>query len=111
MRYKRRKVELAGRPDYGIWYGHEEEFCLNALVVEAKNGDIRAGTAQALGYMGEWLTTSPLFIKVLISCTGCVHRERQKVNKKNCFVYGLATDGTFFVFLKISNKSKVSSSG
>ncbi|OQE95623.1 hypothetical protein PENNAL_c0002G09025 [Penicillium nalgiovense] len=53
---KREKVILSARPDYGIWYGDNETVYLNVLVVEAKKTDHESGVAQALGYMGEYLT-------------------------------------------------------
>ncbi|CAG8903136.1 unnamed protein product [Penicillium egyptiacum] len=53
---KRERVMLSARPDYRIWYGEDEAVCLNVLIVEAKKTDIESGVAQALGYMGEYLT-------------------------------------------------------
>lgn len=49
------------RPDYGIWYGEEEEVSLNVVVVEAKR-EIGVGTEQALGYMDKYPTLAPLII-------------------------------------------------
>ncbi|KAJ5187082.1 hypothetical protein N7449_010076 [Penicillium cf. viridicatum] len=37
---------------------------------------------------------------------GMVHRLRQREKKKNCTVYGMATDTQVFFFLKIDEKSK-----
>jgi hypothetical protein len=55
---------LSARLDYGLWYGDNEAVCLNVLVVEAKKTDLGAGVAQALGYMGEYLTMpNILYIK------------------------------------------------
>lgn len=49
---------LSARTDYGVWYGENEEVALNVIIVEAKKTDSESGVAQALGYMGKWLTIS-----------------------------------------------------
>ncbi|KAJ5186783.1 hypothetical protein N7449_009777 [Penicillium cf. viridicatum] len=85
---KREKVILSAPPDYGIWHGNNEALCLNVLIVEAKKTDIESGVAQALGYMG------------------CIHRERKALSKRDSTVYGMASNGSGFYFLKISNNSK-----
>ncbi|CAG8013712.1 unnamed protein product [Penicillium nalgiovense] len=77
VRLKREKV-MSARPDYGIWYGDNETVYLNVLIVEAKKTDHESGVAQALGYMG------------------CIHRERKKLPKRDCTVYGMATNGIWF---------------
>ncbi|KAJ6150459.1 hypothetical protein N7471_001658 [Penicillium samsonianum] len=37
---------------------------------------------------------------------GCIHRERNALPKRDCTVYGMASNGLTFSFLKISNDSK-----
>ncbi|KAJ5257379.1 hypothetical protein N7524_008935 [Penicillium chrysogenum] len=86
VKWHRRKYFLTGRPDYGVWYGEEEAVSLNVVVVEAKREP--GGTEQALGYMG------------------CIHRQRKELKKKDCTIYGIASNGYDFVFLKIDNDSK-----
>ncbi|KAJ5543602.1 hypothetical protein N7535_006026 [Penicillium sp. DV-2018c] len=81
-------VMLSAKPDYGAWYGKDEAVELNVVIVEAKKTDLESGVAQALGYMG------------------CIHRERKRFPKRDCTVYGLATNGVAFPFLKISNASR-----
>ncbi|KAJ6152247.1 hypothetical protein N7497_006566 [Penicillium chrysogenum] len=88
VRLNHRKVMLSARLDYGLWYGDNEAVCLNVLVVEAKKTDLEGGVAQALGYMG------------------CIHRQRKKLTKRDCTVYGMASNGVGFSFLKISHDSK-----
>ena len=103
-------MNLSARPDYGVWYGVHEAICLNVLIVEAKT-DIDSGVAQALGYMGEYPTISiMLYIRKLTRLKGCIHRERTRFPKRDSTVYGMASNGSAFWFLKISNDSKVSSS-
>lgn len=58
VKWKRQKYVLAGRPDYGVWYGEDEDVSLNVVVLEAKNED-GMGLTQALGYMGKYLLTLP----------------------------------------------------
>ncbi|OQE15584.1 hypothetical protein PENFLA_c031G00362 [Penicillium flavigenum] len=55
---------------------------------EAKKTDLESDVAQALGYMG------------------CIHRERKNLPKRDCTVYGMASNGSWFAFLKISHNSK-----
>ncbi|KAJ5757122.1 uncharacterized protein N7511_007304 [Penicillium nucicola] len=85
----RKKVILSGRPDYSVWYGESEALCLNVLILKAK-GPPKATNpiAQLLGYMG------------------CIHRARKSEGKRNCGVYGMASTGETWTFLKISNDSK-----
>ncbi|KAF3013386.1 hypothetical protein E8E15_004461 [Penicillium rubens] len=78
VKWHRRKYFLTGRPDYGVWYGEEEAVSLNVVIVEAKRE--LGGMEQALGYMG--------------------------TKKKDCTIYGIASNGYDFVFLKIDNDSK-----
>jgi hypothetical protein len=100
---------LSARLDYGLWYGDNEAVCLNVLVVEAKKTDLEGGVAQALGYMGEYLTMpNILYIRKLTCFEGCIHRQRKKLTKRDCTVYGMASNGVGFSFLKISHDSKVS---
>ncbi|KGO74162.1 hypothetical protein PITC_022200 [Penicillium italicum] len=85
----RKKVILSGRPDYSVWYGVSEALCLNVLIVEAKGSPKATNPiAQLLGYMG------------------CIHRARKSEGKRNCGVYGMASTGDTWTFLKISNDSK-----
>ncbi|KAJ5782164.1 hypothetical protein N7457_003938 [Penicillium paradoxum] len=86
VKWHRKKYYLSGRPGYGVWYGEDEDFSLNVVVIEAKREE--GGRAQALGYMG------------------CVHRQRKELKKKDCTIYGIASDGYAFTFLKIDNDSK-----
>ncbi|KAJ5799920.1 uncharacterized protein N7518_001988, partial [Penicillium psychrosexuale] len=88
VRLKGKLVMLSARTDYGVWYGETEEIALNVVIVEAKKMDSESGVVQALGYMG------------------CIHRERKSLHKQDCTIYGLATTGKTFRFLKISNDSK-----
>ncbi|KAJ5572365.1 hypothetical protein N7535_006025 [Penicillium sp. DV-2018c] len=81
-------VMLSAKPDYKVWYGKNEAVTMNVVIVEAKTTDLESGVAQALGYMG------------------CIHRERKSFRKRDCAVYGLATNGVAFHFLKISNASR-----
>ncbi|OQE11825.1 hypothetical protein PENVUL_c002G05482 [Penicillium vulpinum] len=86
--WKKTKVKLSVCPYYKIWCGEDgEDICLNVLIVKARNLDIESGVAQALGSMG------------------CIHRKR-KIAKRDATVYGMASNGTSFSFLKISNDSK-----
>jgi hypothetical protein len=78
------------------------------LIVEAKKTDLESGVAQALGYMGEYLTMpNILYIRKLTCSEGCIHRERKKLPKRDCTIYGMASNGIWFSFLKISHDSKV----
>ncbi|KAJ5964768.1 uncharacterized protein N7479_004644 [Penicillium vulpinum] len=87
--YKGAKYDLTGRPDYTLWYGTEAEVAVSVVVVEAKSGaSAMSGVSQALAYMG------------------CVHRRRKDLMKTDTTVYGVATDGQYFVFLKINNNSE-----
>ncbi|KAJ5922298.1 hypothetical protein N7516_010001 [Penicillium verrucosum] len=82
-----KKVILSGRPDYSVWYGVSEALCLNVLIVEAKGSPKATNPiAQLLGYMG------------------CIHRARKSEGKRNCGVYGMASTGDTWTFLKISNE-------
>ncbi|KAJ5487131.1 hypothetical protein N7530_001431 [Penicillium desertorum] len=55
---------------------------------EEKKTDLESDVAQALGYMG------------------CIHRECKDLPKRGCTVYGMASNGSLFAFLKISHDSK-----
>ncbi|KAJ5458273.1 hypothetical protein N7475_009661 [Penicillium sp. IBT 31633x] len=89
VRHEQKKFALIGKPDYAVWYGKVDDTAVNIVVVEAKSiGSAGKGIPQCLGYMG------------------MVHRLRQREKKKNCTVYGMATDAQAFFFLKIDEKSK-----
>ncbi|KAJ5502192.1 hypothetical protein N7463_005066 [Penicillium fimorum] len=82
VKWRHKKYFLSGRPDYGVWYGEDEELSLNVVVVEAKREEGPIGRAQALAYVG------------------CVHRQhkelkkkKKKKKKKDCTIYGIASDG------------------
>lgn len=58
--YKRRMHRLEGNADYSLWYGSNEDFSCNLVVVEAKTTKIlSSGKGQTLSYMGK---RSPLII-------------------------------------------------
>ncbi|KAL2705020.1 hypothetical protein AAEP93_000270 [Penicillium crustosum] len=87
--HKGAKYDLIGRPNYSVWYGTQEDLAVSVVVVEAKSGTTAtSGVAQTLGYMG------------------CVHRRRKDLAKLNLTVYGVVTDGQYFVFLKINDDSQ-----
>ncbi|KAJ5928016.1 hypothetical protein N7466_006972 [Penicillium verhagenii] len=89
-----KEVRLTGRPDYAIWYGEEDELAVNVILMEAKTTNLGfADIAQTLGYMS------------------MVHRGGgggggERTGKKDCEVYGIACDDTWFAFMKINNTSK-----
>jgi hypothetical protein len=59
VKWKGKTWILSGRPDYGIWYGEEEDIDLNVVIMEAKRPNSGSeGVPQALAYMGKYLTLS-----------------------------------------------------
>lgn len=73
---------LTGRPDYGIWYGEEEELELNVVVMEAKKPHSGgAGVPQALAYMGKYLTRSSQRTSKL-TCPKGVFIDREKTAER-----------------------------
>ncbi|KAJ5859930.1 hypothetical protein N7534_005207 [Penicillium rubens] len=82
---------LSGSPDYGIWYGEEEDLDLNVVIMEAKRPNSASeGVPQALAYMAK----------------GCVHKQRKDLGKADTTVYGISTDAMNFTFMKLDNKSQ-----
>ncbi|KAJ5955428.1 hypothetical protein N7501_009707, partial [Penicillium viridicatum] len=69
-------------------YGVSEALCLNVLIVEAK------GSPKAINPIAQLLGI------------GCIHRARKSEGKRNYRVYGMASTGDTWTFLKISNDSK-----
>ncbi|KXG54366.1 uncharacterized protein PGRI_075100 [Penicillium griseofulvum] len=89
VKWKGKTRMLSGRPDYGIWYGEEEDLDLNVVIMEAKRPN--SGTErvpQALAYMG------------------CVHKQRKDFGKADATVYGISTDAMNFTFMKLDNESQ-----
>ncbi|KAJ5501304.1 hypothetical protein N7453_006121 [Penicillium expansum] len=83
------KYDLIGRPDYSLWYGTKEDVAVSVVVVEAKSGATATSEVpQTLGYMG------------------CAHRKRKELGKMDSTVYGVVSDGQYFVFLKINDDSE-----
>ncbi|KAJ5889037.1 hypothetical protein N7495_009078 [Penicillium taxi] len=84
------KIMICGKPDYVAWYGEKEEIAVNVLIVEAKTrGSASNGFSQCLAYMG------------------IVHNLRKEADKRDCTVYGTASDGEIIYFLKIDNNSQI----
>ncbi|PTU25066.1 hypothetical protein P175DRAFT_0409036, partial [Aspergillus ochraceoroseus IBT 24754] len=76
VKWKGKTWMLSGRPDYGIWYGEEEDIDLNVVIMEAKRPNSGTeGIPPALAYMD---TT----------------------------VYGISTDAMNFTFMKLDNESR-----
>ncbi|CAG7996292.1 unnamed protein product [Penicillium salamii] len=89
VEWKGKTYTLSGRPDYGIWYGKEEDIDLNVIIMEAKRPtNSSQGIPQALAYMA------------------CVHRCRKDIGKADTTVYGIATDAAIFTFMKLDNESR-----
>ncbi|KAJ5337142.1 uncharacterized protein N7506_005164 [Penicillium brevicompactum] len=89
VKWKGKQHTLSGRPDYGIWYGDEEDIELNVVIVEAKRSmGGTQGIPQALAYMA------------------CVHRQRKVLGKEDTTVYGISTDTIHFIFMKLDNESR-----
>jgi hypothetical protein len=40
IKWQRKKYLLTGRPDYGVWYGEDEDVSVNVVVVEARGGGV-----------------------------------------------------------------------
>ncbi|KAJ5908571.1 hypothetical protein N7495_001253 [Penicillium taxi] len=86
---RERKYMLSGRPDYHLWYGSQADTAVNVVVVEAKRPGLAGlGVGQALAYMS------------------IVHNIRKRDKKKDIKVFGLASDGVVWHFLKINEKSE-----
>ncbi|KGO37473.1 hypothetical protein PEX1_101350 [Penicillium expansum] len=82
-------VHLNAEANWSLWYGPKEDVAVSVVVVEAKSGaTATSGVSQTLGYMG------------------CVHRKRKELGKMDSTVYGVVSDGQYFVFLKINNDSQ-----
>ncbi|KAI2687592.1 hypothetical protein CBS147332_113 [Penicillium roqueforti] len=89
VKWKGKTWVLSGRPDYGIWYGEEEDIDLNVVIMEAKKlASGTVGIPQALEYMG------------------CVHKQRKELGKADTTVYGISTDTMTFTFMKLDNESR-----
>ncbi|KAI2729472.1 hypothetical protein CBS147333_9538 [Penicillium roqueforti] len=89
VKWKGKTWVLSGRPDYGIWYGEEEDIDLNVVIMEAKKlASDTVGIPQALAYMG------------------CVHKQRKELGKADTTVYGISTDTITFTFMKLDNESR-----
>ncbi|KAJ6187743.1 hypothetical protein N7519_002651 [Penicillium mononematosum] len=79
-----RRTRSEERPERLAHYG------VPTVGFEAKKTDVESDVAQALGY------------------TGYIHRERKNLPKRDCTVYGMASNWSWFAFLKFSHDSKVS---
>ncbi|KKK13134.1 hypothetical protein ARAM_006973 [Aspergillus rambellii] len=89
VKWKGKTWMLSGRPDYGIWYGEEEDIDLNVVIMEAKRPNSGTeGIPPALAYMG------------------CVHKQRKDLGKTDTTVYGISTDAMNFTFMKLDNESR-----
>ena len=85
------KMMLNGTADYTILYdtNSTSKLATNLILVEAKKaGMVESCLGQLTAYMG------------------IVHRTRQNEEKRNSVVYGAASDGNSFRFLRIDNESK-----
>ncbi|KAJ5893575.1 hypothetical protein N7495_005266 [Penicillium taxi] len=83
------RYNMGGKPAYCLCYGQKEDVAVGVVIVEVKQAEsASSGLAQTLAYMG------------------CVHQYRKKAGKVDTTVYGIATDTTNFIFLKINNNSE-----
>ncbi|EAU37388.1 predicted protein [Aspergillus terreus NIH2624] len=88
-RYEGEQKVVSGITDYSLWYKAPEEMESNLLVIEAKKKGT-AGDYQALAYMA------------------MLHHARKAVNKKDCTIYGIATDSFAWTFLYLDNDGRYS---
>lgn len=90
VKYEGESRLMDGYCDYTIWYDphNKDKLSTNLLVVEAKNpGGMDSCMGQVTAYMA------------------MVHRKRKDEGKTNSVVYGVATDGLSYRFLRIDNDS------
>lgn len=113
VKYLGEDRELQGKADYSLWYDGHDDLGSNLAVVEAKRyGESGKAEAQLLAYMGKchsvpfsthlitWKTSNIVLLAI-------AHRIRVRGERRDCAVYGLATDG-FFKFYKLDGESTVS---
>lgn len=86
---------LSGFADYTVWYDSYNKGSLstNLIIVEAKKLN---ATDTCLGQLTAYM--------------GLVHETRREQHKKNCVVFGAASDGLTFRFLRVDNDSNWSKS-
>ncbi|KAJ5916432.1 hypothetical protein N7504_000447 [Penicillium tannophilum] len=81
-----KKYGIYGAPYYSLWYGPVEDFSTNFIVVHTETP----------GYFDE---------ATVHAYMGMVHKARKCRGKKDCVVYGLATDSKDFWFYQVNNES------
>lgn len=76
--------------DYALWYGHYRELETNMIVMKSKNPVPRS-----------W---------ILLQNMSSIHHAR-KLAERDAGIYGVITDGSKWVFIHLSNRSRVSNLG
>ena len=86
---------LSGFADYTVWYESptKSKLATNLIIVEAKK-----------------LNFTDTCLAQLTAYIGVLHARRKDEKKQNCVIYGVATDGLTFRFVRIDNEGNWSES-
>ena len=85
---------LKGNADYTVWYDNQTAtLATNLIIVEARRGE-----------------SPDLCVGQLTAYMGAVHACRKDEGKRNALVYGVASDGNAFRFVRIDEHNQWSSS-
>ncbi|GIK07105.1 hypothetical protein Aspvir_002760 [Aspergillus viridinutans] len=89
-------VQCHGRPrrlkiraPWTIWHGDEEDAGVSIVIFQTEVGYNAEAESCCLAYMG------------------AIHRARKAIHQDAC-IYGIATDGQHWIFIRIDNESKFS---
>ncbi|KAL5337895.1 hypothetical protein BJX70DRAFT_399167 [Aspergillus crustosus] len=86
-------VGLHGAATWAVWYDESDELGTNLLIVMTKSGEIWDERRKCLG------------------CLEVLHRKRQRRGGCDTTMYGLATDGDNYYFMKIEEAEASAESG
>lgn len=95
-------VKLSGRPDYALWYGAQADLETNLVIVVAEHHGL--AESQLLAYMGK--SPTPYTEIIADWVIGLFHAGRLERRKQDTTVYGISSDGSTFIFYRISEDSK-----
>lgn len=98
------KVRLNGKADYSLWYGCYGEMECNVAIVEAKRIGLNSeGVIQCQAYMCKSLEIPRSFVfQIFIEKLAIIHKARKRTGREDNTVYGIATDGENFDFMRIT---------
>ena len=96
-------VWLTGKADYSLWYGLYGQMECNLAIMEAKRVGLQSqGAIQCQAYMCKPSSLSfSIALHTLNWIPAIIHKARKRAGKPDT-VYGIASDGLTFEFLRMS---------